>query len=99
VKKRDIEKRDCKPSNYNYISTNLKQSRIFSGREEIVAGLEQLLLKSLLVPPPDEQPESIEFIRIFEGKRSMVLTFWLSELKMQRFSLNQLIRICRIKYN
>lgn len=97
MKKRDLEGRDCKPSNYNYVSSNLKFNKAFNGRESILKSLEQLLLKSLLTLPPDEKLESIELIRTFEGKRRT--TFWFSELRKQKALANQLLRACRVKYN
>jgi len=95
----DIEKRDCKPDNYNFLSTTLHRSRTFCGREEILISLEQLLLKSLLTPSPAEKPESINSVRLFEGKQRMVTTFLFSELKKHRSLASQLLRIYRVKYN
>ena len=97
MKKKDIEERDCKPSNYNYVSTHLKFNKAFSGKESIVLSLEQLLLKSLLTLPPDEKLKSIELVRTFEGKRRT--TFWLSELRKQKAMASLLLRACRVKYN
>ncbi|MDQ7822841.1 MAG: hypothetical protein RDV48_08620 [Candidatus Eremiobacteraeota bacterium] len=97
--KKDLEKRDCKPNNYNYISSSLRFNKAFTGKEEILLGIEQLLLKSLLSPPPNEQPESIKFVRVFEGKRRLVLTYWCSELRRHRALASQLLHACRVRFN
>jgi len=99
VERPDIDRRDCKPGNYNLISPNLTSHRVFSGREELLLSLEHLLLKMLLVPPPDEVPDSMESVRIFGGKQSMVTTFWFSELKKYRQLASQLMRAYKVKYN
>ncbi len=97
--RQDIDRRDCKPGNYNLISPSLNSHRVFSGREELLLSLERLLLKMLLIPSPDEIPESMESVRTFEGKRNLVTTFWFSELKKYRQLALQLMRAYKVKYN
>lgn len=99
MRNKDLEKRDCKPGNYNFISSNLKYNKAFLGKEDILFSLEQLLLKTMLVPSPEEKQCSLSLVRTFDGKKRMITTFWFSELRKSKALANLLMRICRVRYN
>lgn len=99
MKRRDFQNRDCKPMNYGMISPNLKYSRLFAGKNDLLLYMEQALLRAMLVLPPEEQRESMRFIQTFEGKPRMALCLWFSEIRKQRNLSGQLLRFCRMKHN
>lgn len=86
--------KDTKPLDYNYITTNIISAASDSGKVRLLRDLEQILLKGITIPPPQEKPVDFEFTRVFSGSDSKkILCVWYLEVvgspKMHRRFLKE----------
>lgn len=94
-----MRKRDCKPVNYNYLTLSISKLKAFTGKEEMVKNLEELMLKPLIMPPPDEQKIPLESIRIFRGRHKSVLSVWHQKITRSKPMSEELLKVFRMRYN
>ena len=96
---RDFSARDCKPFNFHMLTGERSGRKAPFQLSAVLERLEKNLLKSVLSLPPDEQAESLNFVRTFEGKERYVISIWYAEMKRNTHYSDILMRACGICRN
>jgi hypothetical protein len=97
--KRDFSARECKPFNFHMLTGDRGGRKGSLKLSAVLESLEKTLLRSVLSLPPDEQAESLNFVRTFEGKDRYVISIWYAEMKGNTRYSSMLIRACGIRRN
>jgi hypothetical protein len=97
--KRDFSARECKPFNFHMLTGERGGRKSPLKLSAVLETLEKTLLKSVLSLPPDEQAESLNFVRTFEGKERYVINLWYAEMKGNAHYSAMLMRACGIRRN
>lgn len=97
--KRDFSARECKPFNFHLLTGERSGRKAPFQLSSVLESLEKTLLKSILTLPPEEQAESLNFVRTFEGKDRYVISLWYAEMKGNTRYSSMLIRACGIRKN
>ncbi len=95
-----LNRQDCKPSDYRFLSICLSSLDIFSGNSSIALNLEKIFMKSLICRPTTEQRISLSETAVFEGNITQTVRFFCMRFSREKKPLsNYLMKLCRISFN
>lgn len=65
----------------------------------MVENLEKLMLKPLIMPPPEEIKPLPEFIKTFSGRHKSVVTVWHQKITRSRPMSEELLKTFKTRFN